>query len=408
MVTVAMGVVMFVAVVVAMVLVLLLAKSRLVPSGEVRITINDDEDKTLTVQPGTTLLNTLSAEKIFLPSACGGGGTCGQCGVQVLEGGGDILPTERVHISRTEARNNWRLSCQCKVKQDMVLKIPEEILSVRKMDCEVVSNKNVATFIKEFLVRLPEGEHLDFKAGGYIQIDIPKHDIPFTDIDVEQEYRGAWDRFDFWKLRSKNDEETVRAYSMGNYPAEGDIVLLNVRIATPPPNTPPGTPPGIGSTYIFSQKPGDKVVISGPYGEFFAKETDAEMCFIGGGAGMAPMRSHIMHQFRTLKTTRKTTYWYGARSLQEMFYQEDFDKIARDFPNFDWHIALSEPQPEDNWTGLTGFIHQVLLDEYLSKHEAPEEIEYYICGPPLMLSAVLKTLDDLGVEPENILFDDFG
>ena len=406
MITVFMGVLMFIVVVTTMVVVLLIAKARLVPSGEVEILIN--EDKSLKVNPGSTLLSTLAAQKIFIPSACGGAGTCAQCKVQVTDGGGDILPTETGHINRGMARDFWRLACQVKVKQDMKINVPAEIFSIKKWECEVVSNRNVATFIKEFLVKLPEGETLDFKAGGYIQIDIPQHDIPYTEFDIEAEYKGAWERFKLLDIRSKPDDETVRAYSMANYPAEGNIVMLNVRIATPPFSAPPGTPTGVGSSYIFNCNPGDKVMISGPYGEFFIKDTNAEMCFIGGGAGMAPMRSHIMNLFETEKTKRKATYWYGARSLQEMFYQEDFDKIEKENDNFKWNIALSEPQPEDNWTGLKGFIHQVLLDEYLAKHEAPEEIEYYICGPPMMLSAVLKMLDDLGVESENILFDDFG
>lgn len=402
-----MGVAMFTAVVVALVFVLLLAKRALVNAGDVSIVINDDESKKLTVPAGSSLLTTLADHKLFVPSACGGGGTCGQCKVKITDGGGEILPTEMTHVSRGEAKDQVRLSCQVKVKQDMRIEVPEECFSIQKFECEVVSNDNVATFIKELIVKLPEGTNLDFESGGYIQIDIPKYDLDFKQFDVAEEYRGDWDKFNVWDYKAKNDEEGVfRAYSMANHPAEGNIVMLNVRIATPPPRT-QGIPPGVGSSYIFNLKPGDKCTISGPYGEFFIKDTKREMCYIGGGAGMAPLRSHQMHLFDTLKTDRKVTFWYGARSKREMFYEEDFDKIQADFPNFKWHVALSEPQPEDNWEGLTGFIHQVAHDEYLSKHEAPEEIEYYLCGPPLMLSAVRNMLYDLGVEPEMIAYDEF-
>ncbi len=406
-VTIVMGVVMFCAVVLSLVGVLLAAKAKLVPSGDVRILINDDESKALTTPAGNTLLNTLAANKIFVPSACGGKGSCGVCKVTVHDGGGSLLPTEAAHINRREAREGVRLACQVKVKQDMKIEIEPEIFNVRKWKCKVRSNHNVATFIKELVLELPPGESVPFRAGGYIQIECPPHVANYKDFDIEEEYRDAWDRFNVWQYVSKVDETVTRAYSMANYPEEFGIIMLNVRIATPPPGA-QGIPPGIMSSYIFHLKPGDEVTISGPYGEFFAKETNREMCFIGGGAGMAPMRSHIFDQFRRLKTNRKATFWYGARSLREMFYQEDFDSIAAENDNFTWHVALSEPQPEDNWTGLTGFIHKVLHDEYLSKHPEPEEIEYYLCGPPMMLSACTAMLKNLGVEEDMIMYDDFG
>ena len=406
-VTIVMGVVMFCFVVLTLVGVLLAAIWKLVPSGEVKILINDDETKTLATPSGNTLLNTLAANRIFVPSACGGKGSCGVCKVTVREGGGALLPTEEAHINRRQAREDLRLSCQVKVKNDMRIEIPPEIFSIRKWECRVRSNHNVATFIKELVLELPEGETVPFRAGGYIQTECPPHEVKYTDFQIEEEYRDAWDRFNLWKYVSKTDELVTRAYSMANYPEEKDIIMLNVRIATPPPNT-DGVPPGIMSSYLFNLKPGDTVTISGPYGEFFAKESRREMCFIGGGAGMAPMRSHIFDQFRRIGTDRKVTFWYGARSLREMFYREDFDSIAAENPNFTWHVALSEPQPEDDWKGLTGFIHQVLHDEYLSKHPEPEEIEYYLCGPPLMLAACTTMLKNLGVEEEMILFDDFG
>ena len=406
-VTIVMGVVMFCFVVLTLVGVLLVAKWKLVPSGEVKILINDDETKTLVTPSGNTLLNTLAANRIFVPSACGGKGSCGVCKVTVREGGGALLPTEEAHISRREAREDLRLSCQVKVKNDMRIEIPPEIFSIRKWECRVRSNHNVATFIKELVLELPEGESVPFRAGGYIQTECPAHEVKYTNFHIEEEYRDAWDRFNLWKYESKTEEPVTRAYSMANYPEEKGIIMLNVRIATPPPNT-DGVPPGIMSSYLFNLKPGDTVTISGPYGEFFARESRREMCFIGGGAGMAPMRSHIFDQFQRIKTDRKVTFWYGARSLREMFYREDFDSIAAENPNFTWHVALSEPQPEDNWKGLTGFIHQVLHDEYLSKHPEPEEIEYYLCGPPLMLSACTVMLKNLGVEEEMILYDDFG
>jgi Na+-transporting NADH:ubiquinone oxidoreductase subunit F len=406
--TIALGVFMFTFVIVSLAGVIMFARSRLVATGDVTITVNDDPDKALKTAAGGTLLGTLSANKIFIPSACGGKGSCGVCKAVVTEGGGTLLPTETGHINRGEAREGVRLACQVKVKQDMKIELPAEVFSVRKWKAKVRSNHNVATFIKELILDLPEGEHVPFRAGGYIQIECPPHVANYKDFDVEEEYRDDWDKYDVWRYVSKVDEPVTRAYSMANYPEEKGMIMLNVRIASPPPRAPEGTPPGKMSSYIFSLKPGDEVTISGPFGEFYAKETDNEMCFIGGGAGMAPMRSHIFDQFRRLKTRRKVTYWYGARSLREAFYQEDFDAIQRDFDNFKWYLAMSEPLPEDNWTGLTGFIHQVLYDEYLKNHPAPEDIEYYLCGPPLMLKACREMLDSLGVEPENIAFDDFG
>jgi len=405
--TVLFGVIGFTVTILVLVVVLLAAKSRLVQSGDVTISINDDPENSLTTAAGGTLLNTLAANQIFIPSACGGQGTCGVCEVKVLEGGGEILPTELGHISRGEAREGCRLSCQVKVKQDMKIEIPPEVFSVRKWTCKVRSNHNVATFIKELILELPEGEEVPFRAGGYIQIECPPHEVAYKTFDVEEEYRGDWDKFNQWQYVSKVTETVERAYSMANYPEEKGIIMLNVRVASPPPRQ-PDLPPGIMSSYIFGLKPGDDVVISGPYGEFFAKPTDNEMIFIGGGAGMAPMRSHIFDQFRRLHTNRKVSYWYGARSLREAFYMEDFDSIQSENENFDWHLALSEPLEEDNWTGYTGFIHQVLYDNYLKDHEAPEDCEYYICGPPMMNDAVIQMLTDLGVEPENIAFDDFG
>ncbi len=406
------SIVAFLLVMLLLVSMLLFAKAKLLPSGEVTLNINDDSEHQYKVSPGSTLLSTLGSQKILLPSACGGGGTCGMCECEVHEGGGEILPTEKPFFTRKEIKENKRLACQVKVKEDMKVEIPQEIMGIKKWECEVVSNGNVATFIKEFVVRLPEGETLDFRSGGYIQIDVPKITVPFKDFDIEKEYHGDWDKFNMWDLEMVNPEETYRAYSMANHPAEGNIVMLNIRIATPPwdraKNAFMNVNPGICSSYIFGLKPGDKVTVSGPYGEFFIKDTDNEMMFIGGGAGMAPMRSHIFDQFQTKKTKRKATFWYGARSLRETFYQEHFDKIAEENENFEWHLALSEPQEEDNWTGPTGFIHQVIFDKYLKDHEEPEDIEYYLCGPPMMNSAVEKMLYDLGVSKENIMFDDFG
>ena len=400
------GVVMFTIVVLALVVVILLAKSKLVSSGDVEILVN--EQKSLKVPAGGKLLNALSDAGIFISSACGGGGTCAQCIVKVQEGGGDILPTERSHINKREAREGLRLSCQVAVKQDMKIEVPPEVFETKKWECTVRSNHNVATFIKEYVLELPEGEAVNFKPGGYIQIEVPPHELKYKDFIIEEEYREDWDQYDVWRYVSKVDEPVIRAYSMANYPGEKGIIMLNVRIASPPPRAPEGTPPGKVSSYIFNCKPGDKVTISGPYGEFFINDSDAEMVYIGGGAGMAPLRSHIFELFKNRKTDRKVSYWYGGRSLRELFYVDQFREIEKEFPNFKFNIALSEPQPEDNWDGYVGFIHQVVLDNYLSKHPAPEDIEYYLCGPPMMNSAVFKMLDDLGVEPENIRFDDFG
>lgn len=404
------SIIVFLLIIMLLVALLLYARKKLTPQGEVELTIN--KDKKFVVNPGSTILTTLSNEKIFLPSACGGGGTCGMCKCQVNSGGGSILPTETGFFSRKEQMNNWRLGCQVKVKEDMEIEIPKEIFGIKKWECEVVSNKNVATFIKEFVVKLPEGETMDFRSGGYIQIDVPKCNVDYSDIKVDDEYKGDWDKFRMWDLKMKNPEPVFRAYSMANHPAEGNIVMLNIRIATPPfdPKTKgfKNVNPGICSSYIFSRKPGDKVTVSGPYGEFFIKETKKEMMFIGGGAGMAPMRSHIFHLFRTEKTDRKATFWYGGRSLRELFYIDEFRGIEKDFPNFKFNIGLSEPLPEDNWDGYEGFIHQVIIDNYLKNHPEPEEIEYYLCGPPMMNDAVLKMLDDYGVPDEMIMFDDFG
>lgn len=403
--------IVFLSIILLLVSILLYAKSKLTATGPVKIRINGEKE--LVVNAGNSLLATLSQQKLFLPSACGGGGTCGMCKCLVLEGGGSILPTEVGFFTRKQINEHWRLGCQVKVRSDMEIVVPEEVLGIKKWECEVVSNRNVATFIKEFVVKLPEGEQLKFKPGGYIQIDVPRIEVDFArDIYVEEEYRDEWDKYDMWSLKMKNTEETFRAYSMANHPAEGNIIKLNVRIATPPWDRARGTfmkvNPGVCSSYIFSRKPGDKVMISGPYGEFFIKNTNREMIYIGGGAGMAPLRSHIFHLFHTEKTNRKVSYWYGARSKREVFYEEDFREIEKAFPNFTFNLALSEPKPEDNWTGYTGFIHQVLFNEYLSKHPEPEEVEYYLCGPPMMIDAVLKMLYDLGVPDEMIAFDDFG
>ena len=402
----------FLGVILLLVIILLIAKRYLSPSGKVKVTINGEKE--VEVEVGSSLLSTLAENKIFLPSACGGGGSCAQCRCQVEAGGGEILPTEKVHFSRKEQQANWRLGCQVKVKQDMEIKVPEAVLGVKKWECEVVSNNNVATFIKEFVVRLPKGEHLIFVSGGYIQIDIPKYDIKYADYEIEDRFRGDWDKFKMWDLTCKNEEETMRAYSMANYPAEGDIVMLNVRIATPPFDRVNGgfmnVPPGISSSYIFSLKPGDKVMVSGPFGEFHPiLDSGREMLYVGGGAGMAPLRSHILHLLKTLKITdRKISYWYGARSKNEIFYEEDFRELEREFPNFSFHIALSDPLPEDNWTGPVGFIHNVILNNYLKDHEAPEDVEYYMCGPGPMAKAVEKMLYDLGVPRNMLMFDDFG
>ena len=406
--TVVLGVGMFTFTIVALVGLLMLARNQLVATGDVTITINGDPEKALRTSAGSTLLSTLAANRIFIPSACGGKGSCGVCTLKVTEGGGAILPTELSHISRGDARDGVRLSCQVKVQQDMAIELPPEVFSVKQWRCRVRSNDNVATFIKELVLELPQGESVPFRAGGYIQIEAPAGTVNYADFEVAEQYRGDWDKFNLWRYVSTVDEPVTRAYSMANYPEERGIIMLNVRVATPPPRAPEGIPPGKMSSYIFSLKPGDEVTISGPFGEFFAKDTQAEMMFIGGGAGMAPMRSHIFDQFRRLNTSRKVSFWYGARSLREAFYTDDFDGIAKDYDNFSWKLALSEPQPEDAWTGYTGFIHQVVLDNYLKDHPAPEDIEYYLCGPPMMLKACMDMLDSLGVEPENIRFDDFG
>jgi len=398
---------MFTFVVLALVVIILMARRRLVSSGDVTIGINGDPDNALTTEAGGTLLGALSANKLFIPSACGGKGSCGVCKVNVSSGGGSLLPTEEGHVSRGEAREGCRLACQVKVKQDMEIELPAEVFSIRKWRCKVRSNDNVATFIKSLILDLPEGEDVPFRAGGYIQIEAPAHTVHYKDFEIADEYRGDWDTFNMWRYVSKVDEPVTRAYSMANYPEEKGMIMLNVRIASPHPKAPEGTPPGKMSSFIFNLKPGDEVTISGPYGEFFATENNNEMVFIGGGAGMAPMRSHIFDQFRRLKTHRKVSFWYGARSLREAFFVEDFDSIQEENDNFKWHLALSEPQPEDNWEGYTGFIHQVLLDNYLSKHEAPEDIEYYMCGPPMMNKAVIDLLLSLGVERENIFLDEF-
>jgi Na+-transporting NADH:ubiquinone oxidoreductase subunit F len=399
------GVFFFTFIVIALVFVILGAKSRLVASGEVEILINDE--KAVHVPVGSKLLTALADVNLFVPSACGGGGTCAQCRVKVFEGGGEILPTETSLITKREAAEGDRLACQVAVKQSMKIQVPEEVFGVKKWECTVRSNHNVATFIKELVLDLPEGENVDFRAGGYIQIECPPHVARYSDFDIEEEFRDDWDKYNLWRYVSNAKEDCMRAYSMASYPEEKGIIMLNVRIATPPPNA-PDAPPGIMSSYIFDLKPGDKCTISGPFGEFFAKETDNEMVFIGGGAGMAPMRSHIFDQLRRLKTKRKITFWYGARSKREMFYVDDFDTLQAENENFTWHCALSEPQPEDNWTGYTGFIHDVIYEHYLKDHPAPEDCEYYMCGPPMMNAAVINMLENLGVESEHIMLDDFG
>ena len=403
------SVAIFSGVILILVLMLNLAESKLLPQGDVNLNINGDDDKSIQVRPGSTLLSALATENIFLPSACGGGGTCALCKCQVNEGGGEILPTEKGHINRTEAKDNWRLACQVKIKEDMKVHVPDEIFNIQKWDCTVRSNKNVATFIKELVLELPKGENLNFTAGGYIQIDIPEyHDLNFKNFNIEKEYHEDWDKFKIWDVTANNDEDCFRAYSMANHPAEGNIIMLNVRIATPPPALWDQVPPGIASSYIFNLKKGDKVTISGPFGEFFAKETDREMVYLGGGAGMAPMRSHLFDLLETKKTKRKITFFYGARSAKEMFYHDDFIKLEKEHPNFKYIVGLSEPMPEDNWEGPTGFIHNIALDSYLNVHDDPSEIEYYMCGPPMMIDACDKMLYDLGVERDMIAYDSFG
>jgi len=427
--TILISIIVFLIVVLLLVVILLVAKAKLLPSGKVKITINGERE--IEVESGATLLNTLSNEKIFLPSACGGGGTCIQCECHVLSGGGEALPTETPHFTRKELAEGIRLGCQVKVKNDMEITIPEEIFGIKKWEATVVSNYNVASFIKEFVVELPED--MDYKAGGYIQIEIPKTEVKYADIDISahpkehpgepDKFKLEWDKFGLWSLAMKNTEHVERAYSMASYPAEGRNIMLNVRIATPPwdrkSNNWMNVNPGIASSYIFNCKAGDKVTVSGPYGEFFINESDSEMLYVGGGAGMAPMRSHLYHLFKTLKTGRKVTYWYGGRSKRELFYVDHFEALERDFPNFKFFLVLSEPLEEDNWTpkanmedekgdGFNGFVHQAVIDQYLTKHEAPEDIEFYFCGPPLMNKAVEKMCDDFGVPPENVRFDDFG
>ena len=404
--TVILGVIMFTATVLSLVVVILFARSRLVSTGDVTIAINDDPDKAIQVPAGGKLLQTLASKNIFLASACGGGGTCAQCRCRVIEGGGSILSTEEGHFTRGEIHDNWRLSCQVAIKQDLKIEIPEDAIGVKRWECEVTSNPNVATFIKELNLKLPEGEDVDFRAGGYVQLEIPPYEMDYKEIDVEEEYHEDWDRFDVWKYHSKVTEPTIRAYSMANYPEEKGILKFNIRIASPPPGM--DVPPGAMSSYVFNLKPGDKLTVFGPYGEFFVQDTPAEKIWIGGGAGMAPLRSQIFDELKRRGRTTKMSYWYGARSLREMFYVEEFDELAKEYENFEWHVALSDPLPEDNFDGHIGFIHQVVLDNYLQNHPNPEDCEYYLCGPPPMTAAVLNMLDELGVEPENIHLDDFG
>ncbi len=401
------GVAMFTAIIMALVALILVARSRLIPEGNITLEINRDPEKRMTVPPGGKLLTALADNQVFIPSACGGGGTCGQCRVQIHSGGGDILPTETAHINRRMAKEGYRLSCQVNVKQDMELELPPEIFSIRQWVCRVRSNNNCATFIKELVLELPDNQELDFRAGGYIQIQAPPHVVEYKTMDIDERFRGDWDHFNLWRYCSEVKEPIMRAYSMANYPEEKGIVMLNVRVCPPPPAA-PDAPPGQMSSFIFNLKPGDTVTISGPFGEFFAKETDAEMIFVGGGAGMAPLRSHIFDQLRRLKSKRKISFWYGARSLREAFYVEDFTMLARENENFTWRLVLSDPQPEDNWSGATGFVHHYLYNAYLKDHRNPEDCEYYMCGPPMMTKAVVDMLLNLGVERENILFDDFG
>lgn len=403
---VGLGVGLFTAIILLLVFVILAARSRLVSSGSVTVTVNGD--RKLSMPVGIKLMVGLADNGIFVPSACGGGGTCGQCRVRVIEGGGALLPTEASLISKREARDQVRLSCQVAVKSDMQVRVPDEIFGIRKITCTVVSNRNVASFIKELVLRLADGESLDYRAGGYIQIECPPHVLKFTDFDIDERFRSEWDRHDLWRYESRVTKPVSRAYSMASFPLEGEVIRLNVRIATPPPGSGPDVPPGIMSSWIFARKPGDLVTLSGPYGEFFARDTQNEMVFIGGGAGMAPMRAHIFDQLKRLRTTRKISFWYGARSRKELFYVDEFDALASENSNFSWHVALSEPQPEDRWSGYTGFIHKVLHDEYLARHPAPEDCEYYLCGPPMMNAAVIKMLEDLGVTRDSIMLDDFG
>ena len=401
------GVLSFTGVVLLLVCIIIFARSLLVSTGSVNIEINDDPTNTITVPAGSKLLQTLAENKIFLSSACGGGGTCSQCKCQIIDGGGSILPTEESHFTTKEKADGWRLSCQVPVKEDLKIKIPDEVFGVKEWECEVISNNNVATFIKELILKLPDGEEVNFKAGGYVQLEAPKYEnLSYKNFNIEEEYHEDWDRFKIWDNTANNDDAIIRAYSMANYPEEKGVLKFNIRIASPPPGS--DVPPGLMSSWVFNLKKGDKVRVFGPFGEFFAKETDNEMVFVGGGAGMAPMRAHIFDQLLRLNSKRKITFWYGARSLREMFYVDEFNKLDNDNENFNWHVALSDPLPDDNWEGKTGFIHQVLFDNYLKDHPAPEDCEYYLCGPPMMNKAVIEMLLDLGVEPENIALDDFG
>lgn len=400
------GVGMFTVIVLSLVVLILVARSWLVSSGDVTIEINGE--RKITVPAGGKLLQTLAGQDIFLSSACGGGGSCAQCKCIVESGGGEMLPTEEAHFTRRDASEGWRLSCQTPVKQDMKIRVPEEVFGVRKWECTVESNFNVATFIKELTLRLPEGESVDFRAGGYVQLECPPHEVAYKDFHIQDEFRADWDKFNLWRFVSRVNEPVVRAYSMANYPGEKGIVKFNIRVASPPPKGGDNIPPGKMSSWVFNLKPGDKVTVYGPFGEFFAKETDNEMVFVGGGAGMAPMRSHIFDQLKRLKSQRKISFWYGARSLREAFYVDEFDQLAKENPNFTWTLALSDPLPEDNWTGPTGFIHNVLYENYLKDHPAPEDCEFYMCGPPVMNAAVIKMLTDLGVERDSIFLDDFG
>ena len=401
------GVLSFTGVVLLLVCIIIFARSLLVSTGSVNIEINDDPTNTITVPAGSKLLQTLAENKIFLSSACGGGGTCSQCKCQIIDGGGSILPTEESHFTTKEKADGWRLSCQVPVKEDLKIKIPDEVFGVKEWECEVISNNNVATFIKELILKLPDGEEVNFKAGGYVQLEAPKYEnLSYINFNIEEEYHEDWDRFKIWDNTANNDDSIIRAYSMANYPEEKGVLKFNIRIASPPPGS--DVPPGLMSSWVFNLKKGDKVRVFGPFGEFFAKETDNEMVFVGGGAGMAPMRAHIFDQLLRLNSKRKITFWYGARSLREMFYVDEFNKLDNDNENFNWHVALSDPLPDDNWEGKTGFIHQVLFDNYLKDHPAPEDCEYYLCGPPMMNKAVIEMLLDLGVEPENIALDDFG
>lgn len=407
MIEISLGVLIFTGIVMVLVVLILMARSWLIPSGDITLNINKDKEKCLSIEPGGKLLGVLGEHGIFIPSACGGGGTCGQCRVKITSGGGDILPTETAHINKRESREGYRLSCQVSVKQDMDLELPAEIFAISKWECRVISNVSRSTFIKELVLELPEGEDLAFRAGGYIQIEAPPHVVEYRNMEIAERFREDWDKFNLWQYVSKVDEPIMRAYSMANYPEEKGIIMLNVRVSPPPPSV-PDAPPGQMSSYIFNLKPGDKVTISGPYGEFFARETEAEMVFIGGGAGMAPMRSHIFDQLKRLHSKRKMSFWYGARSLREAFYVEEFNALAEKYDNFEWHLVLSDPLAEDHWNGATGFVHQYLFDNYLANHPAPEDCEYYMCGPPMMNKAATEMLYNLGVEQENILFDDFG